>query len=184
MKLDTKNKKALWELVTYVFFGILTSVVSMVTYFVILWFGESMLAIDPDDGRFYAIRVTAQILQWVLAVLFAFYTNKKWVFTSADKKVSTWKQLVTFSGSRLVTLGFDTVITLGTVAILQGVNYAGIEIDFIIKFTLSADIIAKILASVVVIVANYVFSKLFVFRSAKSDDGKFAKDATAEEKSE
>ena len=171
MKLDTKNKKALWELVTYVFFGILTSVVSMVTYFVILWMGESVFMLSPEDGRFYAVRIAAQILQWVFAVLFAFYTNKKWVFTSADKNVSTWKQLVTFSGSRLVTLGLDTLITLGTVALLHGTEYTGIEINFIIKFTLSADIIAKILASVVVIIANYVFSKLFVFRSTKKADG-------------
>lgn len=177
MKLDEKNKKALWELITYVFFGVLTSVVSMVTYFFILWFGESVLAIDPENGSFYAVRVTAQILQWVFAVLFAFYTNKKWVFTSADKNVFTWKQLVAFSGSRLVTLGFDTVITLGTVAILQGANYVGLEIDFIIKFTLSADIIAKIVASVVVIIANYVFSKLFVFRAARSKAGKSEPDA-------
>ena len=167
MKLDEKKKKALWELFTYVFFGILTSAVSMVTYFAIIWMGEAVLKLDPNDGSFYAVRITAQILQWVLAVLFAFYTNKKWVFTSADKNVSTWKQLVTFSGSRLVTLGMDTVITLGTVAVLQGSGYTGIVIDFMIRFTLTADIIAKIAASVVVIIANYVFSKLFVFRASK-----------------
>ena len=170
MKLDTKNKKAIWELVTYVFFGVLTSAVSMITYFAVLLAGEYGMHIDPSEGRFYAIRVTAQILQWVLAVLFAFYTNKKWVFVSANKEVSTAKQLLTFSASRLLTLGFDTVITLGTVALLQASNYQGVEIDFLVKFTLNADVIAKIVASVVVVILNYVFSKLFVFRTAKENE--------------
>jgi len=169
MKLDDKKKKALLEIFAYVFFGVLTTVVSMVTYFVIIWMGERMLSLDPNSGSFYAVRVVAQILQWVFAVLFAFYTNKKWVFTSADQNVSTWKQLLTFSGSRLVTLGMDTAVTLGAVAILQGTSYETVEMNFIIKIPLTADVIAKIAAAVVVIIANYILSKLFVFRSAKED---------------
>jgi len=144
-------------------------VVALVTYFAILWLGENALGLDPDEGGFYAVRMAAQILQWVFAVLFAFYTNKKWVFTSADKNVNTWKQLLTFSSSRLVTLGFDTVITFGTVALLQAVNYTEIEFNFIIKLPITADLISKIAASVVVIILNYVFSKLFVFKSKKTD---------------
>ena len=167
--MDQNKKKLIKELIAYLFFGVMTTVVALVTYFVILWLGEHAFKIDPSSGGFYAIRIAAQILQWVFAVLFAFYTNKKWVFTSAETNVSTWKQLLTFSSSRLVTLGFDTAITFGTVALLQAVGYTAIEFNFIIKIAITADLISKIAASVVVIVLNYVFSKLFVFKNKKND---------------
>ena len=172
--MDRNKKKLIIELVAYLFFGVMTTVVALVTYFVILWLGEHALNIDPSSGGFYGIRIAAQILQWVFAVLFAFFTNKKWVFTTADKNVSTWKQLAAFSGSRLVTLGMDTAITLGTVALLQGFNYTPVTLNVVIKFSLTADVIAKIAAAVVVIIANYILSKIFVFRSAKTPDGKTA----------
>ena len=166
--MDQNKKKLIIELVAYLFFGVMTTVVALVTYFVILWLGEHALGIDPNSGGFYGIRVAAQILQWVFAVLFAFYTNKKWVFTSAETSVSTWRQLATFSSSRLLTLGFDTAITFGTVALLQAVNYQEIEFNFIIKLPITADLISKVAASVVVIILNYIFSKLFVFKNKKS----------------
>ena len=168
-KMDQNKKKVIKELISYLFFGVMTTLVGLGTYYAIVFFGEKVLHLDPAGGVFYAVRVVAQILQWVLAVLFAFFTNKKWVFTSADKDVSTWKQLVTFSSSRLVTLGFDTVITFGTVAILNAVKYQPIEINFIITLPLTADVISKIIAAVVVIILNYVFSKLFVFKNKKSE---------------
>ena len=99
--MDQNKKKVIKELVSYLFFGVMTTVVGLVSYFAILWLGESALKIDPEDGGFYSVRITAQILQWVFAVLFAFYTNKKWVFTSADKDVNTWKQSV----DRVITYG-------------------------------------------------------------------------------
>lgn len=175
--MDQDKKKVIKELVSYLFFGVMTTLVGFLTYFVIIWFGEKVLALDPEGGVFYAVRVVAQILQWVLAVLFAFFTNKKWVFTSADKDVSTWKQLVTFSSSRLVTLGFDTAITFGTVALLNAVNYQPFEFNFIIRLAVTADIISKVLAAVVVIILNYVFSKLFVFKTKRSrTDGENTED--------
>ena len=90
----------------------------MATYFGILWIGEKLFAIDPTEGRFYYVRLVAEILQWIFAVLFAFFTNKKWVFTDADKTTSTAKQLSVFASGRLVTLGLDALVTLGTVWIL------------------------------------------------------------------
>ena len=170
--MDQNKKKVIKELISYLFFGVMTTLVGFVTYFVIIWFGEKVMNLDPEGGVFYAVRIVAQILQWVLAVLFAFFTNKKWVFTSADKDVSTWKQLVTFSSSRLVTLGFDTAITFGLVAIMNAMNYQPFTFNFIIKLSVTADVISKIVAAVVVIILNYVFSKLFVFKSKKSTENR------------
>ena len=133
----------------------------MATYFGTLWFGESVMLISPEAAEFNLIRIVAEILQWVLAVLFAFFTNKKWVFKNADSSVSTGAQLLRFSTSRLATLGLDALITLGTVWILQALGYQAITL---FGFAISADLIAKLAASVVVVISNYILSKLFVFK--------------------
>jgi putative flippase GtrA len=165
--MDTKKKERLIEIIAYTVFGALTTAVGMLTYFGILWFGESVLSIAPSSSEFYVVRLLAQILHWIAAVLFAFFTNKRWVFTTADKDVSTAKQLIVFASGRLLTLGLDTVTTLGTVLLLQAIGYEAPIISFIITFTLSADVVSKIVASVFVLIANYFISKIFVFKTKK-----------------
>ena len=155
------------ELVAYLIFGVLTTAVGMLTYFGILAFGESILKIDPGEASFYYVRLAAEIIHWIVAVLFAFFTNRKWVFTDADQSVSTMKQLTVFAGGRLVTLGLDAIITFGTVWVLLSSHYVPLTVNIIISLTITADLISKLVASVVVIVANYVISKLFVFKKAK-----------------
>ena len=158
---DVENKEKIREIVSYLIFGVLTTAVGMGTYFGILWLGENALNISPDSNAFNIVRVVAQLIHWVAAVLFAFFTNKKWVFTNAESGVSTAAQLLKFAASRLATLGLDTVITFGTVWILQALAYQTVSI---IGIPISADLISKVVASVVVIVSNYVLSKLFVFK--------------------
>lgn len=162
MDQKNKNKDNLREIAVYLLFGVLTTVVSMATYFGVLWFGESVMSISPEATEFNLIRIVAEILQWVLAVLFAFFTNKKWVFKDADSSVSTGTQLLRFSTSRLATLGLDALITLGTVWMLQTLGYQAITL---LGFAISADLIAKLAASVVVVISNYILSKLFVFKA-------------------
>ena len=103
----------------------------------------------------------------IIAVLFAFFTNKKWVFTDADRDVSTLKQLSVFAGGRLVTLGLDALVTFGTVALLQSAGYLEFTVNILISLTVTADLIAELVASVIVVVTNYFISKLFVFKKAK-----------------
>ena len=161
-----KNKKA-EEIILYLVFGALTTAVSMATYFGILWLGESLLAVSPSESEFYYVRIVAEILQWIFAVLFAFFTNKKWVFTDADKTTSPAKQLSVFAGGRLITLGLDALVTFGTVAILQSAGYAAFSVNILITVSITADLISKVLAAVLVVIANYFISKLFVFKKAK-----------------
>lgn len=164
MKMNLKNKDTLKEIAVYVFFGVLTTVVSMTTYFAVLWIGENAFSLSPESAGFNVVRVIAEILQWVFAVLFAFFTNKKWVFKNADDSLSTASQLIRFSASRLATLGLDAAITFGTVWILQAMAYEAVKIWFV---NVTADLISKILASVVVVISNYVLSKIFVFKDKK-----------------
>lgn len=168
MKLSLKENKKLRELISYLFFGVLTTAVSTFIYFVILWLGEHLLALSAEDGRFYYVRLVAEIVQWVGGVLFAFFTNKKWVFTEADKSVSSIKQLRIFAGSRLLTLGLDALLTFGTVWLLQAAEYKEFDLSFIITVTVSADLISKIVAAVFVVVSNYFISKVFVFKNKQN----------------
>ncbi|MCI6501971.1 MAG: GtrA family protein [Clostridia bacterium] len=166
MKIDLKDKQDRQELVNYVLFGIITSVIATIIYFGILLIGEYVLQIAPDDKRFYWVRLVAQILQWVISVLVAFLTNKKFVFKKSDPNASTWQQLHIFYGSRLLTLGLDSLVTFATVWLLHAAGYSDVPLHFIIDCTISADIIAKVVSSVIVVIANYFLSKIFVFRSA------------------
>ena len=149
------------EIITYIFFGIITTAVSMGVYFAILLFAEHIGKISPNESTFNAVRLVAQIIQWVAGVLVAFFTNKKWVFNAGGTtKRETMCELLSFSLGRVGTLGLDTAITFGTVWLLNALNY--VPFKFILTFT--ADLWSKIVASVVVIITNYVISKFFVFK--------------------
>lgn len=149
------------EIITYIFFGIITTAVSMGVYFAILLFAEHIGKISPNESTFNVVRLIAQIIQWVAGVLVAFFTNKKWVFNaSGTTKRETMCELLSFSLGRVGTLGLDTALTFGTVWMLNALNY--VPFKFILTFT--ADLWSKIVASVVVIITNYVISKFFVFK--------------------
>jgi putative flippase GtrA len=165
------EKKALSrEVVTYLVFGVMTTFVGWAVYFAIMLGGRAMLSIPNEDttsGAYIGLYTVAQLIQWVCAVLFAFFTNRKWVFTEADKSKKILPQLLTFSGGRVITLGLDYVITLvGAMALtallpaLNSVSIIGITLNF-------NEVAAKVAAAFVVIVCNYIFSKIFVFKKKK-----------------
>ena len=122
---------------------------------------------ETTSARYFALYTAAQIIQWVCAVLFAFFTNRAWVFTDADKSTSWWKQLLPFAGGRVVTLGLDFVITLGLTLGLGALIPAWTAAELFGKTWNLCEIFSKVVAAVVVIVANYVISKLFVFKNKK-----------------
>ena len=120
------------EIINYLIFGGLTTVVSIVTYALF----AKVFNID------YLI---SNVLSWVLAVLFAYITNKIFVFESKSKK--NVKEITSFFFFRIISLVIEMIILYIFVDMLH--------ID---------DLITKIIAQVIVIVANYVFSKVFVFK--------------------
>ena len=158
------------EIIMYLVFGVLTTLVGWAVYFAVLWAWKwifSLPVTDTSSGLYIAGYTVAQVVQWVAAVLFAFFTNRKWVFTDADKNVSVALQLVKFSGGRVITFFIDYGVTLfagmGAAALLPqwtGVVLAGREWNL-------CEIGAKILAAIIVIICNYVFSKIFVFKKKK-----------------
>lgn len=157
------------EIILYLVFGVLTTVVGFGTYFLIMAGAEHILGLPMDDETsitYLTVYVTAQIIQWVAAVLFAFFTNRKWVFTEADRsKGSFGRQLILFAGSRVASFLLDLGVTYGC-TLLLAVWIARNPV--ILGIELTPGVIAKLVAAVLVIIANYVLSKLIVFRKAAS----------------
>ena len=120
------------EIINYLIFGGLTTVVSIVTY--------ALFA-----KVFYIDYLISNVLSWILAVLFAYITNKIFVFESKSKK--NVKEITSFFFFRIISLVMEMIILYIFVDMLH--------ID---------DLITKIIAQVTVIVANYVFSRVFVFK--------------------
>ena len=157
------------EIIMYLVFGVLTTVVGFGTYFLIMAGAEHLLHIPMDDetsATYVTVYVAAQVIQWVAAVLFAFFTNRKWVFTEADRSKNTfWRQLILFAGSRVASFLLDLGVTYGCTLLLA---LWIVEPPVIVGIELTPGIIAKLVAAVLVIIANYVLSKLIVFRKAKA----------------
>lgn len=154
----------------YLIFGVLTTAVGIGTYTLCFWVAEHLLSVPMDAPEAPAYIVTyfsAQIIQWVAAVLTAFYTNRRWVFTDAERGEGTLvRQLVLFSGSRVLTLILDIIATYVFIFLLK-MWISDSQPLVLLGIVFSAEFIAKILTSVLVIVANYVLSKLIVFKKKK-----------------
>ncbi len=126
------------EMILYLLFGGLTFLVSIGTYALFnVWMGMNELI--------------ANVISWVFAVTFAYITNKIWVFRSRglDFK-ATVLEIVKFFGGRIFTLAVEELILF----------------IFITRMHMGS-MLVKVVAQVVVIILNYVISKLFVFRRKK-----------------
>lgn len=173
METDRENDRRFGRLgrqiVAYIFFGVLTTVVSFGVYYALMAAGHIFLAVGPGEtgAAYMAIYTAAQLVSWVCAVLFAFFTNRAYVFTDSDRGAGIPRQLVRFAAGRLATLGLDYVITLAGAILLRLIwpslsDVGGLNL---------ADLGAKAAASVAVMVCNYFFSRIFVFRRSRDEDG-------------
>lgn len=125
------------EIISYLVFGFLTTVITLLVYYLL-----TLTIIDPKNPIFLQI---ANIVSWIVGVLFAYVTNRKFVFQSKnDEKL---KEISKFIFARVITLVMDMLIMFVGVTILKG-----------------NDKIIKIISQVIVIVSNYLFSKILVFR--------------------
>ncbi len=125
------------EIIRYLIIGILTTLVSLLVYY-----GLTLTILDPNNAILLQI---ANVISWVCSVLFAYFTNRSFVFKSKNPK--KLKELCTFFMTRVSTLLCDMAIMFIFVSAL-GWN----------------DKIIKIISQIVVIIGNYVLSKLFVFK--------------------
>ncbi len=122
-----KNK----EIINYLIFGVLTTLVNIIVF-------------EISANWIHIHYLVSNIIAWFLSVLFAYITNRKYVFESNDKEIG--KEMAKFFSSRLATLGLDMVIMWLLVDILTANN-----------------LLAKIIANILVVIGNYILSKLIVF---------------------
>ncbi len=147
------------EIISYIIFGLLTTVVS--------WGSYTVFANVCGLSVF-----VSNLLSWICAVVFAFITNKLWVFESKSWKPAVIvKESISFVSSRAITgvlevAGVPLLAKLGFDSFFYGiVEKMGITIGLF--FT--EGIYSKLAFSVIVVIVNYVFSKLFIFKNKTND---------------
>lgn len=128
------EKKVKKELIKYIIFGVLTTIVNYFVYFTFIFLGVNY--------------IVSNALAVISAILFAYITNKLYVFesntTSVREKIS---EFFKFIGSR----AFTGLIEMGLIIIL-------------VEILLLGSTVSKIAVSVLVVILNYIMSKIFVFK--------------------
>ena len=138
------------EIIMYLIMGFCTTIVNWVSYAVSvrLISGDYEIFGMPFDV------FTANIIAWILGVLFAYVTNKIYVFESYSWKLSfVAKEFGLFVSARAITGLFEIIAVPFLVTI--GLNQTIMNIE---------GMVSKVLVSVIVVILNYVFSKLIIFR--------------------
>ena len=155
------------EIIMYVVFGGLTTLVSIVAYALAQL---PMKGIIHDETvvmtlgsweltRMYIAIFAAKVISWIAAVIFAFVTNKLWVFESKSWEFRVaFREFWLFVAARLATgpiewLGVPLLVSLGLDQKLFNVE----------------GFYANIICMILVVILNYVFSKLIIFRKKKDE---------------
>lgn len=128
------------EAIMYTFFGGLTTLISIVT---------KLAAFNAIPGKPVWESGVSVTFSWICAVTFAFFTNKKYVFKNETHNRQEYlKVMISFYGSRATTLGLETAII------------------YLFKDWLGYDeFLVTLACQVVIFIANYILSKIFVFKN-------------------
>ncbi len=122
------------EILLYLIFGGLTTLINIVAFYIL--------------RKLHIEMFISNVIAWILSVLFAFITNKIFVFENRNKTTKeNILQVTSFFILRLLSLGVD-----------MGFMYVMVKV---VKFN---EMISKVVSNILVIILNYIFSKLFIFR--------------------
>lgn len=137
------------ELINYVFFGVLATIVSIGSFKIFdVILGEHLYMIS-------------NVISWIITVIFAYFTNKLWVFQSKSWKPNVVvRELIGFFGARLFSLGVEE---LGLWLMIDKMNIGTMGFE-ILDFDVNGNLIAKVIMQVVIVILNYIFSKLIIFK--------------------
>ncbi len=140
------------EFILYAFFGVATTLANFFSYLI-------MKAILGEER--YLIN---NAIAWFVGVVVAFVTNKLYVFNSKSWKIKVaLKEFFEFVAARVFSFGVEQ---FGFWAFMEVLHFERFSIPLII-ITVTGDIIAKLLISIVVVILNYVFSKFIIFKKNK-----------------
>ena len=127
------------EVINYLIFGGLSTIVNFVSYYI----SARIIGIDE---------VVSSGISWFCAVMFAYITNKIFVFESkSENKKGIIKEIISFIGFRVIS---GILCDVGTFALMVKV------------FSIN-DILSKVITQVMVVIVNYLFSKFFIFKKKK-----------------
>jgi putative flippase GtrA len=120
------------QIILYLFFGILTTAVNIGAYLLF-------------TRIFYIDYILSNILAWFISVVFAYITNRIWVFES--KRNNILLEFLLFTNGRILSGSMDSILLYIFVGLL-----------------IWDDLISKIIIGIMVVITNYLFSKLIVFK--------------------
>ncbi len=152
LKIPMAEKLLQYEIVSYLVFGVLTTVVNFVTYMVMgIFAGENYetKVLFSIGGLDIQLILLMNAVAWIISVLFAFVTNKLFVFESSSWRGSVFfSELFSFIGARVISFLVFEELVFALLVNLLSLN----------------DIAAKLIIAVFVVIFNYVASKLVIFR--------------------
>ncbi len=137
------------ELILYVFFGALTTLVNFIAFkFFNVVLGEE-------------VYLVSNVIAWFVSVVFAYITNKLFVFESHTwqaKKIC--KEIFSFFAARVFSLAIEEA---GLFILVDLLEFDAHQLD-IFGFIIGGKMISKLLLAVVIVILNYIFSKLVIFK--------------------
>ncbi len=144
------------EVFSYLFFGVCTTIINILSF-------QLMYAVMGIPT------LLSNAIAWVFSVMFAYITNRIYVFHSeVHTKEGILREVIAFVGARVATLVFDELIMWLMVDVM---GYTAVErltanlLHWPVRDAKS--LIAKVCANAVVVILNFVFSKLFIFKKEK-----------------
>ncbi len=145
------------ELILYVFFGALTTLVNFAAF--------KFFNVVLGEERY----LVSNVIAWFVSVVFAYITNKLFVFESR-----TWqpkeigKEIFSFFTARVFSFVIEEI---GLYVLVDLLTFDRYRID-IFGFVLGGKMVSKIILAVIVVILNYFFSKLVVFRKKNKETEK------------
>ena len=141
-----KNKK---EVISYLFFGVLATVINVICFQLFGFiFGDSLYLLN-------------NILSWIITIIFAFFTNKLWVFESGDWSFAVLKgEVLGFLSARIFSLVLEE---LGLYVMIDIMELSLFRMA-IFNIAITGELISKVAMQVIVVLVNYVLSKFVIFK--------------------
>lgn len=147
------------ETITYIIFGVGSTVVNLAVFKAFDLFFTSVTKTD--------LTLLTNFIAWVAAVVFAFVTNKIWVFESKSWEGSVLKkEIPSFVGARVFSLGVEE---LGLLIFITWLGFDRFAWNVFGLFTLGGKMIVKIALAVIVVIMNYIFSKFIIFKNKEKE---------------
>ena len=165
--LPVLSKILTYEFILYVFFGVCTTVVNFVSFYL----SDKILGTESfaefqifSNQILVTLEDVSTVIAWILSVIFAFIVNKIWVFESKSWKLSVAaRELISFVGTRLTS--FIVFELLGFMLVRNFLlNYNVFESDVVTKW------VAKFSIAIFVIFFNYIMSKIFIFKKEEKTE--------------